>query len=117
MGGYVATVASSTLKPTGLFLLAPAFYIDGYACQDPVPVARHTMLVHGWCDDVVSPKNSIRFAQQHRCTLHVLDGDHRLNDAIGEIRQLFANFLVIALGDVGHPHPRGFQHKQRASAP
>lgn len=100
MGGYVATVASNMLKPAGLFLLAPAFYMDGYANQDPVPVARRTMIVHGWCDDVVPPQNSIRFAQQHRCTLHVLDGDHRLNDAIEEIRQLFADFLVITLGDV-----------------
>lgn len=100
MGGYVATVASSALNPAGLFLLAPAFYMEGYTNQDPVPVARRTMVVHGWSDDVVPPQNSIRFAQRHRCTLHVLDGDHRLNDAIEEIRQLFADFLVITLGDV-----------------
>lgn len=29
MGGYVATVASAVLKPEGLFLLAPAFYMPG----------------------------------------------------------------------------------------
>ncbi len=27
MGGYISTVASKKLKPSGLFLLAPAFYI------------------------------------------------------------------------------------------
>src|SRR5574341_2564070 len=30
MGAYVATVAAATLKPNGLFLLAPAFYLPGY---------------------------------------------------------------------------------------
>lgn len=99
MGGYVATVASSTLKPVGLFLLAPAFFKEGYANQNPIPVARRTMIVHGWCDDVVPPQNSICFAQQHCCTLHVLDGDHRLNEALDEIRQLFTGFLMSVLND------------------
>jgi alpha-beta hydrolase superfamily lysophospholipase len=30
MGAYVATVAAETIKPSGLFLLAPAFYLPGY---------------------------------------------------------------------------------------
>lgn len=33
MGGYASTVASITLKPTGLFLMAPALYMPGYAEQ------------------------------------------------------------------------------------
>lgn len=99
MGGYVATVASGALKPAGLFLLAPAFYKDGYAEQNPLPHASYTTLVHGWRDDVVPPENSIRFAQQHRCALHMLDGDHRLNDALAAITPLFSNFLETVLGD------------------
>ena len=93
MGGYVSTVASSVLKPAGLFLLAPAFYLPGYACQDPVPDATSTLVVHGWGDEVVSPDNSIRFARKHRCVLHLLKGDHRLDAALPAIEPLFSLFL------------------------
>ena len=30
MGAYVATVASEIIKPKGLFLIAPAFYLPGW---------------------------------------------------------------------------------------
>ena len=93
MGGYVSTVASSVLKPAGLFLLAPAFYLPGYARQDPVPDATSTLVVHGWGDDIVSPDNSIRFARKHLCALHLLKGDHRLNAALPAIEPLFELFL------------------------
>ena len=93
MGGYVSTVVSGSLKPDGLFLLAPAFYLDGYDCQTPTPDARHTLIVHGWGDAVVPPDNSIHFARQHCCTLHLLDGDHRLNTALPSIEPIFKIFL------------------------
>ena len=100
MGGYVSTVASEHLKPDALFLLAPAFYLPGYACQDPAPHAKATLIVHGWVDGVVPPDKSIRFARQHRCALHLLDGDHRLNAALLAIEPLFALFLqgILAAG-------------------
>jgi alpha/beta superfamily hydrolase len=102
MGGYVSTVASSQLKPDGLFLLAPAFYLHlpGYACQDPVPHATSTLVVHGWGDDVVPPDHSVRFARQHRCALHLLVGDHRLDGALPAIEPLFGLFLqgILAAG-------------------
>ena len=93
MGGYVSTVASADLKPNGLFLLAPAFYLPGYGCQDPVPHAGTSLIVHGWGDDVVPPSNSIRFVRQHGCALHLLAGDHRLNAALPAIEPLFGLFL------------------------
>lgn len=98
MGGYVSTVASSRLKPDGLFLLAPAFYLTGYANQDPTPCAKRTSIVHGWNDSVVPVQNSIKFAKMHRCDLHLLDGDHRLNDALPKIEPLFENFLKQVIG-------------------
>ena len=100
MGGYVSTVASQQLKPDALFLLAPAFYLPGYACQDLAPHATATLIVHGWGDDVVPPGNSIDFARRHRCALHLLDGDHRLNAALPAIGPLFALFLqgILAAG-------------------
>ncbi len=100
MGGYVSTVASQHLLPDALFLLAPAFYLPGYACQDLAPHARATLIVHGWGDDVVPPGNSIQFARRHRCALHLLAGDHRLNAALPAIEPLFGLFLeaVLAAG-------------------
>ena len=93
MGGYVSTVASQRLVVEGLFLMAPAFYLPGYAYQDPVPNAKTTLLVHGWRDDIVPALNSVQFAQRHRCDLHLLDGDHRLNAALPKIEPLFERFL------------------------
>ena len=93
MGGYVSTVASIRLPVDGLFLLAPAFYLPGYANQDLTPRAKTTMIVHGWGDDVVPAQNSIRFAKAHKCDLHLLDGDHRLNAALPKIEPLFELFL------------------------
>ena len=93
MGGYVSTVASIRLPVDGLFLLAPAFYLPGYANQDLAPRAKKTMIVHGWGDGVVPVQNSIRFAREHQCDLYLLDGDHRLNAALPKIEPLFELFL------------------------
>ena len=93
MGGYASTVASERLKVDGLFLLAPAFYLAGYNIQDPTPHTKQTMSVHGWRDDVVPVENSIKFAQRHQCDLHLLNGDHRLNEALPKIELLFEIFL------------------------
>jgi hypothetical protein len=37
--------------------------------------------------------NSIRWAGERSATLHILDSDHRLQDRIPEIRELFKQFL------------------------
>lgn len=93
MGGYVSTVVSRNLKPAGLFLMAPAFYITGYAVQNPEPVAKKTSVVFGWQDEVIPVEHGIRFAQKYRADLHVLDSDHRLNDVLTELGVLFEQFL------------------------
>ncbi|WP_298266514.1 YqiA/YcfP family alpha/beta fold hydrolase [Geobacter sp.] len=93
MGGYVATVASSTVQPVGLFLMAPAFYLPGYAVQSPAPVAQKTVIVHGWNDDVIPAEHSIRFAGQHRAELFLVDGDHFLAGQLPFLVELFGLFL------------------------
>jgi predicted esterase len=93
MGAYVAAVASAKLKVAGLFLMAPAFYREGYAIQDPTPKAALTVLVHGWEDAVVPVDVSLRYAQAHRAELHVIHGDHRLNAEAPTIALLFDDFL------------------------
>ena len=93
MGGYVSTVASATLRPAGLFLLAPAFYLPGYAEQDPIPGTDRVTVVHGWNDEVVPVDNAIRFARRHRAELHLLDSDHRLTSHLDALQKLFGFFL------------------------
>lgn len=93
MGGYVATMASRNLEPAGLFLLAPAFYLSGYAEQDPAPLAKRTEIVHGWRDSVVPPANVVRFAGRYRATLHLLDAGHTLVEVLGFLEECFGRFL------------------------
>lgn len=108
MGGYVSMVASLPMQAHGLFLLAPAFYLPGYAVQEPTPNTPLVHIVHGWSDDVVPAQNSIRFAQNHRCELHLLNGDHRLNDALSKIEPLFELFLKQFLNECNLPTPAGY---------
>jgi pimeloyl-ACP methyl ester carboxylesterase len=94
MGGHVSAAAAGPLDPSGLFLLAPAFYMAGYEEYTPQRVACPTVIVHGWRDDIVPVENSIRWAREHAAALHVLDSDHRLEDQIEAICRLLRAFLI-----------------------
>ena len=93
MGGHVSAAAAARIKPKGLFLLAPAFYMPGFEAHTPQQVACPTAIVHGWRDAVVPVDNSIRWAREHRATLHILDSEHRLDDQIETICGLLRAFL------------------------
>lgn len=94
MGGHVAATASAQLPDVrGLFLIAPAFYVPGYEALTPEPRAGRITIVHGWGDDVIPATHSVRFATRHRAGLHLIDGDHRLNEHIFEINRFFDWFL------------------------
>ena len=94
MGGHVCTAGSRLLRAAGLFLMAPAFYMPGYEELTPVPPSCPISIVHGWRDDVVPVDNSIRFARQYNAALHLLDSDHRMQDRVSEIGNLFEYFLI-----------------------
>lgn len=94
MGGHVSAAAAGLLKPGGLFLLAPAFYMAGYEEYTPQDVASPTAIVHGWHDDIVPVENSIRWAREHQAALHLLNSDHRLEDQIEAICLLLRAFLI-----------------------
>jgi pimeloyl-ACP methyl ester carboxylesterase len=94
MGGHVSAAAASALKPAGLFLLAPAFYMAGYEAYTPQDVACPTAVVHGWHDVIVPVENSIRWAREHQSALHLLNSDHRLEDQIDAICVLLRAFLT-----------------------
>lgn len=93
MGGHVSAAAASRLRPRGLFLLAPAFYMPGFESYTPQDVPCPTAIVHGWRDDIVPVENGIRWAREHHAALHVLDSDHRLEDRIEPICALLKSFL------------------------
>ncbi|WP_206441461.1 YqiA/YcfP family alpha/beta fold hydrolase [Amphritea opalescens] len=93
MGGYVSLVAAEQVNAKGIFLLAPALYIEGYEQQSYHPRGL-VEVVHGWSDDVIPVDHSIRFAKAADCALHLISGDHRLNSSIEVVEQLFSQFLV-----------------------
>lgn len=94
MGGHVAAAAADKIGAAALFLLAPAFYMPGFEQYTPQQVSAPTVIVHGWHDDIVPVENSVRWAREHRATLHVLDSDHRLEDQIPAICRLLRDFLT-----------------------
>ena len=109
MGAYVATLASQALHPDGLFLLAPAFYLPGYANQDPLPQSPNVLVVHGWNDELIPSEHVHRFGRRHNATVVFTEGDHRLLAALPAIGALFDGFLtrqILRMPTDGKPEVR-----------
>ncbi|MFT5812203.1 MAG: surfactin synthase thioesterase subunit [Rubritalea sp.] len=104
MGGYVSLVASESVETNALFLMAPALYIPSYKQQQHHSLSSKIEIVHGWSDDIIPVENSIKFAQQANCSLHLIAGDHGLNGVIEAVESLFERFLSkVLLEDRGPP--------------
>ena len=93
MGGYVSLVVSESVDAKAVFLMAPALYIPGYKNQQHRSKSPHIEIVHGWSDDIIPVENSIQYAKEADCTLHVISGDHPLNGSIDVVDGLFEAFL------------------------
>ena len=93
MGAYVSTVTSEIIKPKGLFLIAPAFYLPGYQCTEFNPCTDRIEVFHGWEDEVVPPENAWRFCQQYRASLHMYNADDRLLSILPIMAHAFGRFL------------------------
>ena len=93
MGGHVATAGAESVAAAGLFVLAPAYFMEEYEDLTPDPPKIPICIVHGWHDDIVPVENSIRFARSCAATLHVVDGDHRLTKNIDEINDFLKHFI------------------------
>ena len=93
MGGHVATAAAAQVGAAGLFVLAPAYFMEGYEELTPPPPEMPICIVHGWHDEIVPVDNSIRYARNCGATLHLVDGDHRLTANLGEINEYLQYFL------------------------
>ena len=93
MGGFVATAAAYDVKAIGLFVLAPAYFIQGFDHSLIKSIDIPMEIVHGWNDNIVPVENSIRYAQSQHAKLHIVDGDHGLTDNIQEINNYFKTFI------------------------
>lgn len=91
MGGWVATAASNFIPAKAVFLLAPAFYMPGY--KEIVPEYGEIEIVHGWKDEVIPFENSVRFAREWGCTLHLVEDDHRLSNRLDLIGEYFCSLI------------------------
>lgn len=93
MGGWVATTATVQLDVRGLFLMAPAFYMPDYPPYQLGCDGSRIEIVHGWRDGVIPFNHSVRFGQEHHCTLHLVEDDHRLAQRLDLLGQYFSAFL------------------------
>jgi len=93
MGGYVSLVASESVETKALFLMAPALYISSFKQQHHHSLSPWIEIVHGWSDGIIPVRNSIQFAQQANSMLHLIAGDHALNEVIETVEGLFRRFM------------------------
>jgi len=94
MGGYVSVASASLLHARGVFLMAPALYVEGLPALRPGALDCPVTVVHGWRDEVVPFDHSMRFAQSYAAALHLLESDHRMHNQMRAIQSLFEYFLI-----------------------
>src|SRR6202007_2676986 len=94
LGGSVAVASASLLHARGVFLMAPALYLQDLPELRAGVLDCPTAVVHGWRDDVVPYEHSVRFAHDYRCALHLVESDHRLHNQVRVIQYLFEYFLI-----------------------
>jgi pimeloyl-ACP methyl ester carboxylesterase len=98
MGGWVSMHAAETVAVDGLFLMAPALFLEdrvpeGVVPERYAPRTEHVAVVHGWHDDIIPWQHSLRFAEANRAVLHLLDSDHRLESALPQLKAVFSQFI------------------------
>jgi len=98
LGGLVSLLAAEAHPVSGLFLMAPALYMEdripgGTRRESYQPQTRRISVVHGWRDEICPWEGSLRFARESRSSLHLLDADHRLEQALPAIGHLLEEFL------------------------
>ena len=94
LGGYVAVASASLLHARGVFLMAPALYMEGLPELRTGVLDCPATVVHGWRDEVVPYEHSVRFAHSYKAALHLLESDHRLHNQVRVIQYLFEYFLI-----------------------
>lgn len=98
MGGWVSMSAAEKLPVAGLFLMAPALFLENTKYGGTVPDSYRpkcplVSIVHGWNDDIIPWQNSLKHASASRAALHLVDSDHRLQNALADIKNVFSRFI------------------------
>ncbi|OEY65090.1 alpha/beta hydrolase family protein [Marinobacter sp. X15-166B] len=94
MGGWVCAQTASEMPVLGCLLLAPALGLPSYPSTSPILRARHSLIVHGWDDEVVPVGPVIETAQAQRVPLLLLPDGHRLSNSMERITGEFHKLLV-----------------------
>lgn len=99
MGGFVSVMAAERAPVAGLFLLAPALFLEhrhpgAQTRERYAPRTGAIHVVHGWSDDIIPWSHSTRFAEDHNASLRLLDAGHRLESVIPELERDLAAFLA-----------------------
>jgi predicted alpha/beta hydrolase family esterase len=98
MGGWVSMHAAEQVPVAGLFLMAPALFLEdrvpeGVVPESYTPQSERVAVVHGWNDDIIPWQHSLRFAEANKAALHLLATDHRLESALPELKAVFQRFI------------------------
>jgi len=98
LGGLVSLIAAESDPVSGLFMMAPALYMEdrlpGGAIRDSYsPQCANITVIHGWGDDICPWQGSVKFASDHLSTLHMINADHRLEDALTAVAEWLQAFL------------------------
>jgi pimeloyl-ACP methyl ester carboxylesterase len=98
MGGWVSMHAAENVPVAGLFLMAPALFLEdrvpeGVVPERYAPQTDRVAVVHGWHDDIIPWQHSLRFAEANQAALHLLDTDHRLETALPQLKAIFERFI------------------------
>ena len=94
LGAYNVLATARGLHAYGVFLMAPAIYLEGLPPLPAKVVDCPVAIVHGLHDEVVPAEHSMRFAREQDAALHVVRSDHRMHDQVPFLKYLFEYFLI-----------------------
>lgn len=91
LGAWISGRASLEFSVAGLFLMAPPIRMDA---EFPLDAARvPTSVIHGWDDELIPAREVIRWSQERRAALLLVNDTHRLSDHVDASAQAFASLL------------------------
>ncbi|MEX0331461.1 MAG: hypothetical protein AB3N64_08575 [Puniceicoccaceae bacterium] len=93
LGGYVCSVYAHKRKVDGLFLLTPILGKDGYKDDSPKPMSEDTVIIAASEDEYTNAKDVIAFAKTINASLHLLSGNHSLENHSEFIAREFGAFI------------------------
>ncbi len=95
MGGYVSSVISNEIETEGLFLIAPALYINEreYSVKSFQSLSKNIWVRHGWEDDIIPVENSLKFSKQHKCKIVIEKDNHRMSETKLNLARDIKQFL------------------------